>query len=119
MEQTYDMKKKTGKYLIVHFILWLLATVGSFFSMMAFLQMLSRIYGAYAMSGNFDYRSYMGSVSLQQVMVLPAGLLTVVAVIAGTELIYRYGRTEPERIWKFYSIILGVEFAILFLALKV
>ena len=118
MEQTYDMKKKTGKYLIVHFILWLVANVGSFLSMLAFLQMMSRIYTAYAMSG-YDYRTYMGSVSLQQFMVLPAGLLTLVTLIAGTELIYRYGRTDPERIWRFYSIIIGIEFAILFLALKI
>ena len=117
MEQTYDNKKKTNKYLIGHFILWLVANVGSFLSMLAFLQMISRIYSAYAMNG--DYRNYMGSVSLQQFMVLPAGLLTLVSLIGGTELIYRYGRMEPERVWKFYSIILGIEFAIPFLALKI
>ena len=118
MENTYEMKKKTGKLLIVHFVLWLIANAGSFLSMMAFLKMASRIYGAYAISG-YDYHSYMGGVSLQQFMALPAGLLTMVTFIAGSELIYQYGRTEPEKVWRFYSIIFGIEFAILFLALKI
>lgn len=118
MENTYDEKKGSGKLLIVHFILWLIANVGSFLSMMAFLQMASRIYGAYAISG-YEYHSYMGAVSLQQFMTLPAGLLTMVTFIAGSELIYQYGRTEPEKVWHFYSIIFGIEFAILFLALKI
>ncbi|MCD4752094.1 MAG: hypothetical protein K8R40_03375 [Anaerolineaceae bacterium] len=118
MENTYDEKKKSGKLLIVHFILWLIANVGSFLSMMAFLQIVSRIYGAYAING-YDLHSYMGGVSLRQFMVLPAGLLTMVTFIAGTEAIYRYGRTDPGRVWRFYSIIFGIEFAILFLALKI
>jgi len=118
MENTYDEKKKSGKLLITHYILWLIANIGSFISMMAFLKMASRIYGAFAISG-YEYYSYMGAVSLQQFMALPAGLLTMVTFIAGSELIYQYGRTDPEKVWHFYSIIFGIEFAILFLALKI
>ena len=116
MENTIT-RKEANRNRIIGVIFWLLSSVLAFISFNAFITMLGRIYSYFFLTD--EYYAARGSYSVQQFAVIPAGLMLLVAVIAGAELISRHAADKPERIWNFYSLIFSLEFIILFLAAKI
>ncbi|MBN2047532.1 MAG: hypothetical protein JW750_06815 [Anaerolineaceae bacterium] len=105
---------------VIGAVLWAATTVLGFFSITAFMSMANRIYVAFAVNvGRVSYYDYMGSVAIRQFLLIPLGFLAVIAIIGGAEVLYKFGGTHPEKVWRFYSVILGIELAVLILALKV
>lgn len=98
--------------------LWLVSSVLSFITLNALIQMFSRIY-LYFVSNGIDYQQYMGSVSIQQFTIIPAGIIALVAIIGGVEMMVQNINRNPKLVWKFFSVVLGLEFAVLFLAYKI
>lgn len=56
---------------------------------------------------------------LRQFFILPMGIAYLVLIRLAFEVVSKHTEEKPERVWRFYTWLVAVEFAILYLAARI
>jgi hypothetical protein len=99
-------------------LLWLLSCVISYITFNASLGLIGRIYDRFWLKEGV-YRSQQAGISVQQFALIPLGIFFIAGIVIGGDLILKYAGKKPSYIWKFYAIFLGIQFAVLILAVLI
>lgn len=93
--------------------LWLLTVALTFFAIIAFLDVLMRIYAAFWANGGFYSAATQAAIGLRQILVLPLGVLGVMTTIGGAE--YHREHFNTRASWRMFARTLAMQLGLLLL----
>jgi hypothetical protein len=100
---------------IIGYGLWLAAGLFAFVPLSALVALLTRLFTYYWAGGDVPRLLLL----LRQFFILPMGIAYLVLIRLAFEVVSKHAEDRPERVWRFYTWLIAVEFAILYLAARI
>ncbi|NSW51585.1 MAG: hypothetical protein HPY85_03660 [Anaerolineae bacterium] len=100
---------------IIGYGLWLITSIFSFIALNALVTMITRLFTYFWVGIEVPKLLLF----LRQFAILPVGLTVLALVRYGYDVVAKNAVSRPDRIWHFYTRILALEFAVLYMAAKI
>jgi hypothetical protein len=100
---------------IIGYGLWLTAGLFAFVPLSALVALLTRLFTYFWAGGDVPRLLLL----LRQFFILPLGIAYLVLIQLAFAVVSKHADNRPERVWRFYTWLIAVEFAILYLAARI
>ena len=106
---------KENRNSIIGYGLWIIGCAGAFVSLSAIISFLPRFYNYFWVISGDEKALYF----IHRFMIIPAGIAFLGIFRTGSEVVRKNAGHRPDRVWKFYTLLLSLEFVVLALAAKI
>ena len=100
---------------VIGYGLWLAAGLFAFVPLSALVALLTRLFTYFWAGGDVPRLLLL----LRQGFILPVGIAYLVLIRLAFEVVSKHAQDHPERVWRFYTWLIAVEFAILYLGARI